>query len=310
MRVCYCEGYFVPLPDKHPFPMGKFPSLQQILLREGLIEPSDIQVPNEAAWQDLRLVHSEEYLRKLAAGSLERSEERRLGLPWSEALVTRSRLAVGGTLLAARMALEDGIAANLAGGTHHAFPGFGEGFCVLNDIAVSISVLKREKAVERALVVDLDVHQGNGTAVCCQADDAVYTFSMHGEKNFPFVKERSSRDVELADGLDDAGYLQILSGHLPAVLDEARADIVFYLAGVDIVHGDRYGRLQLTRAGLRARDLMVLEKVRASGAALVLLLSGGYAPTPEETADLHAEVHRAAWEIYGTRGKGNNGSGK
>ncbi len=299
MRVCYCDGYFVPLPDKHPFPMGKFPALQQILLREGLLKSVDIYEPSEASWHDLRLVHSEDYLQKLAGGSVDRREERRLGLPWSAALVTRSRLAVGGTLLAARMALTDGVAANLAGGTHHAFPDYGEGFCVLNDIAVSIAVLKSEGMVERALVVDLDVHQGNGTAACCAADESVYTFSMHGEKNFPFIKERSSRDVGLADGLHDAEYLQVLSENLSEVLDEARADIVFYLAGVDLVCGDRYGRLDLSRAGLRARDSMVLKQVKATGGALVLLLAGGYAPTPEKTADLHAEAHRAAREIYG-----------
>ena len=299
MRVCYCEGYFVPLPDKHPFPMGKFPALQQILLREGLIAQADIHQPAAAAWEDLRLVHSEQYLDKLARGTLDRREQRRLGLPWSQALVQRSRLAVGGTLQTARMALVDGVAANLAGGTHHAFPDYGEGFCVLNDIAVAIAVLKREGAIERALVIDLDVHQGNGTAACCAADDAVYTFSMHGEKNFPFVKERSSRDVGLEDGLDDAGYTDLLDRHLPEVIAIAQADIVLYLAGVDTVQGDRYGRLGLSRAGLRMRDRMVLEQVRATGAALVLLLSGGYASTPEETADLHAEVHRIARGIYG-----------
>ena len=300
MRVSYCEDYFVPLPDKHPFPMGKFPALQQILLGEGLIESTDIYTPDAANWRDLHLVHSAAYLHKLAEGTLEKREERRLGLPWSEALVRRSRLAVGGTLQAARMALQDGIAANLAGGTHHAFPNYGEGFCVLNDVAVSIAGLKREKKVERALVIDLDVHQGNGTAACCAADEAIYTFSMHGEKNFPFVKECSSRDVGLIDGLDDEGYLALLAEHLPAVLREARADIIFYLAGVDPVVGDRYGRLQLTRTGIAARDRMVLEQARAAGTTLVLLLSGGYAPTPEETADLHAQAHRVARAIYPT----------
>ena len=303
MRVSYCEGYYVPLPDQHPFPMGKFPALRHILLHEGLIQDKDIVAPEQVAWNDLSLVHTEDYLDKLARGGLSRKEERRLGLPWSEALVRRSRLAVGGTLQAARMALGDGIAANLAGGTHHAFPGFGEGFCVLNDVAVSIAVLQREEAIGRALVIDLDVHQGNGTAAACQGDEAVYTFSMHGEKNFPFLKERSSLDVGLGDGLGDTEYTEILAAQLPQVLEAARADIVFYLAGVDPVAGDRYGRIALSRAGLRARDRMVLERVKATGAALVLLLSGGYAPTPEETADLHAEVHRVAHEVYGTNGQ-------
>ena len=300
MRVSYCEGYYVSLPEQHPFPMGKFPALRDILLREGLIQEKDMVGPEQAAWDDLRLIHSEDYLDKLARGGLSRKEERRLGLPWSAALVRRSRLAVGGTLQAARMALEDAIAANLAGGTHHAFPGFGEGFCVLNDVAVTIAVLRREEVIERALVIDLDVHQGNGTAAACQGEEAVYTFSMHGEKNFPFVKECSSLDVGLGDGLTDGKYAEILAAHLPQVLEAARADIVFYLAGVDPVVGDRYGRLALSRSGLRARERMVLEQVKATGAALVLLLSGGYAPTPQQTADLHAEVHRVARELYGT----------
>ena len=302
MRVSYCEGYCVPLPEQHPFPMGKFSALQHILLREGLIQDKDIVVPEQATWDDLRLVHTRDYLHKLAQGGLSRKEERRLGLPWSEALVRRSRLAVGGTLQAARMALKDSISANLAGGTHHAFPSFGEGFCVLNDVAVAIAVLRREEVIERALVIDLDVHQGNGTAVACQDEEAVYTFSMHGEKNFPFVKERSSLDVGLDDGLTDGEYVEIMAAHLPKVLEAAQADIVFYLAGVDLVAGDRYGRLALSRAGLRARDRMVLERVKATGAALVLLLSGGYAPTPQDTADLHAEAHRVAREVYGSNG--------
>ena len=171
---------------------------------------------------------------------------------------------------------------------------------MLNDVAVTIAVLRREEVIERALVIDLDVHQGNGTAAACQGEEAVYTFSMHGEKNFPFVKECSSLDVGLGDGLTDGEYAEILAAHLPQVLEAARADIVFYLAGVDPVVGDRYGRLALSRSGLRARERMVLEQVKATGAALVLLLSGGYAPTPQQTADLHAEVHRVARELYGT----------
>lgn len=221
-----------------------------------------------------------------------------MGLPWSEALLRRSRLAVQGTLAAARMALEDGIAANLAGGTHHAFPGHGEGFCVFNDMAVAIRTLVAEGAIERGVVIDLDVHQGNGTAAALAGDPAAYTFSMHGAKNYPFVKEKSSRDVELDDGTDDDQYAERLAEHLPQVLDEARADIAFYLAGVDVVQGDRYGRLALSRAGLRAREQAVLEMLAAKGTPLVLLMSGGYAPTAEQTADLHAEVHRAARAIY------------
>jgi len=282
--------------------MGKFPALKQILLREGLIEPGDVVGVEEASWQDLRRVHTDVYLEKLRCGSLTRREERRMGLPWSQALVRRSRLAVQGTLTAARLALADGIAANLAGGTHHAFPDHAEGFCVLNDMAVSIRALAAAGKIRRALVIDLDVHQGNGTAAAFARDDTAYTFSMHGAKNYPFVKECSSRDVELADGMGEVEYMQLLLEHLPQVLDEASADIVFYLAGVDVVAGDRYGRLGLSRAGLRSRDVAVLEAVKVRGIPLVLLMSGGYAPTAEQTADLHAEVHRAAHAVYAPLG--------
>lgn len=298
MRVSFSPAYVVELPANHPFPMGKFAALQRILLAEGLLLPEHICEPTEAAWDDLLRVHEAPYLDKLRRGDLERREERRMGLPWSEALLRRSRLAVQGTLAAARMALEDGIAANLAGGTHHAFPGHGEGFCVFNDMAVAIRTLVAEGAIERGVVIDLDVHQGNGTAAALAGDPNAYTFSMHGAKNYPFVKEHSSRDVALEDGTDDAQYARLLAEHLPQVLDEAGADIAFYLAGVDVVKGDRYGRLALSREGLRARERAVLQALAARGTPLVLLMSGGYAPTVDQTADLHAEVHRAARQIY------------
>lgn len=299
MRVSYTPDYFVELPPQHPFPMGKFPALYRILLAEGLLRRIEVFEPYEAAWEDVRLAHTAEYATRLEAGQLGRTAERKMGLPWSRALVRRSRLAVQGTLQAARMALEDGIAANLAGGTHHAFAGHGEGFCVLNDVAVAIRVLAREGRIGRALVVDLDVHQGNGTAAIFAADEGAYTFSVHGEKNYPFPKMNSSRDVGLPDRTDDLAYMEALETHLPEVLAQARADLVFYLAGVDPVEGDRYGRLALSRKGLQARDRIVLESVRVCGIPLVLLMSGGYAPTPEATAELHATVHREAWRLFG-----------
>ncbi|ARA93033.1 histone deacetylase [Rhodothermaceae bacterium RA] len=298
MRVSYTDGYFVPLPPRHPFPMGKFPALHRLLLEEGLIRPGDVVAPREADWADLLLVHTPEYLSKLAGGRLSRQEERRMGLPWSERLVVRSRLAVQGTINAALMALEDGRAANLAGGTHHAMPGHGEGFCVLNDVAVAIRVLERARWLRRALVVDLDVHQGNGTAAIFADDETAFTFSMHGAKNYPFHKPPSSLDVGLPDGTTDDAYLDALARHLPEAIARARADLVFYLAGIDVLAGDRFGRLALTRAGLYERDRYVLETLARSGLPVVLLLSGGYAPTPEQTADLHAIAHRAAAVVF------------
>lgn len=294
MRVSFIAGYAIPLPPSHPFPIDKFRALHAILSAEGLINEADVTHPDLCPWDVLRLVHTEEYLRKLATGTFTRQEERKLGLPWSEALVKRSRYSAQGTINAARMALEDGIAANLAGGTHHAFPDHGEGFCVLNDVAIAIRYLQASGQIERALIMDLDVHQGNGNAAIFRGDPAVYTFSMHGERNYPWRRPPSTRDVDLPDGTDDDSYLRALDAHLPYVLDEARPDLVFYLHGVDPAKGDRFGRLALTREGLHRRDRAVLQAVKRRGVPLTLVLSGGYARTPWETADLHAIAHREA----------------
>jgi len=298
MRVSYTAGYYVELPPGHPFPMGKFPALHGILRREGLVGDGDVVAPEPAPWADLALVHTSEYLEALEAGALGRRAERTVGLPWSAQLVQRSRLAVGGTVQAARLALEDGVAANLAGGTHHAFPGHGEGFCVLNDVAVAVRLLAGEGGIKRALVIDLDVHQGNGTAAALAGSAAGYTFSMHGERNFPFRKERSDLDVGLADGTADGAYLEALDRYLPVALRQAGPDLAFYLAGVDPLAGDRYGRLALSRAGLEERDRRVLSHLRQRGLPAVLLMSGGYAATPAATADLHATAHRVAAALY------------
>ncbi|GAB5521566.1 MAG: histone deacetylase [Rhodothermales bacterium] len=299
MRVSYCEGYFVPLPPRHPFPMGKFPALHRMLLDEGLLTPDEVVEPREADWADLLLVHTPEYLTKLANGTQTKLEERRMGLPWSPELVVRSRRAVQGTINAALMALEDGIAANLAGGTHHAMPNHAEGFCVLNDVAVATRMLQRARWINRALIIDLDVHQGNGSAFFFADRPNVFTFSMHGAKNFPFHKPPSTLDIGLPDGTDDDAYLAALRTHLPRVIEQANADLVFYLAGIDVRAGDRFGRLALSREGLHRRDRYVLERVHTARIPLTLLLSGGYAPTPEATADLHAIAHREARHVYG-----------
>ena len=303
MRVSYTGGNVISLPEHHPFPIGKFSALHRILLEEELVRPEEVFAAGEASWDDLSLVHTRAYLSKLERGTLTAKEQRRIGLPWSELLVHRARVSVQGTINAARMALEDGIAANLGGGTHHAFPDHGEGYCVLNDVAVAIRVLMRQGRVGRVLVIDLDVHQGNGTAAIFEEEDAVYTFSMHGERNYPFHRARSSRDVDVPDGATDEVYLGLLGEHLPAAFEAARPDFIFYLAGVDPVGGDRFGRLNLSREGLRIRERAVLEAIRQSGCPATLLLAGGYAATPDLTADLHAIAHREAARVFGTDGR-------
>ncbi len=301
MRCCFHDDYEIPLPQGHPFPMRKFSALREILLAEGVIRADELVEPTEIDWHDLRMVHDEAYLVALRDGGLTRAEERRLGLPWSPALVRRSRLAAQGTVIAAWNALEDGVAANLAGGTHHACPDHGEGFCVLNDVGVAIRTLQREEEIERALIVDLDVHHGNGNALCFADDPTVFTFSMHGARNFPMRKPPSDFDVPLADHVGDVEYLDRLATSLPRAIERANADLVFLLSGVDVVVGDRYGRLALTRDGLRRRERLAQTTLRDAGLPVVLVLSGGYAATPQLTADLHAESHRAAMEVFQNR---------
>jgi len=297
MRCAYHRDYFVTLPASHPFPMAKYPLLLERLLAEGLVAPPDLIEPGEATLDDLRLVHTGDYLAQLAAGSLDAAAVRRIGVPWSAALWRRSRLAVQGTLEAALAALDDGLAANLAGGTHHAFADHGEGFCVLNDVGVATRVLQRDGRLRRALVVDLDVHQGNGTAAIFEGDPDVFTFSMHGERNYPLQKMRSTLDVGLEDGLGDEGYLDLLRRHLGTILGGFAPELVFYLAGVDPARGDRYGRLALSDEGLARRERHVLETCRARGLPVVLTIAGGYAPTPQRTAELHAIAFREARRI-------------
>jgi acetoin utilization deacetylase AcuC-like enzyme len=294
MRLSFHRDYFVELPASHPFPMAKYPLLHRLLVDEGLLEPRATIEPVEAAVADLLLVHTADYLDKLAANRLAAAEVRKLGVPWSSVLWRRSRLATQGTLDAARAALDDGLAGNLAGGTHHAFPSHGEGFCVLNDVAVAIRVLQREGRIRTALVVDLDVHQGNGTAAIFTNDPSVFTFSMHGERNYPLQKMRSTLDVGLDDGVGDEEYLAALATHLPAILGSFAPDIVFYLAGVDPAQGDRYGRLRLSDAGIARRDRYVLDACLSRALPTVITIAGGYAPTAERTAHLHAIVFREA----------------
>lgn len=273
--------------------MSKYTLVHRYLLERGIARAADVIAPEEVSFADLERVHTAEYLDALREDRLDEMARRRLGVPWSERMLRRSRLAVQGTLDAARIALGLGICGNLAGGTHHAFAERGEGFCVLNDVAVAIRALQAEGRIRRAVIIDLDVHQGNGTAAIFQDDPDVYTFSMHGERNYPARKMRSTLDVGLPDGTGDDVYLTVLAANLPQVLRDARADIAFYLAGVDVAAGDRYGRFALTDTGLREREVQVLHAVRAAGLPLTIVLAGGYAATAERTAELHTLVFDA-----------------
>jgi acetoin utilization deacetylase AcuC-like enzyme len=304
-KVFYTPRYYADIGEGHVFPIRKFELVRDRLLGEGTLAPSEIIEPQPAPLADVLLVHTEDYVTRLRAGALTARELRRLGLPWSKALVRRSFLATGGTIRAARAALADGIASNLAGGTHHAFPERGEGFCVLNDVAVAIRALRRDQLIERVAVVDLDVHQGNGTATIFEGDAAVFTFSIHGAKNYPVFKARSTLDVELPDATGDEEYMRALVEHLPRVL-AVRPDIVFYLAGADPYAGDKLGRLSLSIAGLRARDEFVLAECRARGVPVATVMSGGYAADINDTVEIHCNTIRAAKAVGAARSVGRN----
>lgn len=294
MHVWSSAKYTFPLPSGHRFPIAKYALLRQRVIDEEIVPADHVHDPNPAARDDLLLVHTADYLDRFTSGGLTRDEERRLGFPWSQALVERSYRAAGGTLAAAIRALDDGVAMNLAGGTHHAFPSHGEGFCVFNDVAVAVRVLQRDGRIERAAIVDLDVHQGNGTNAVFAGDGRVFTFSMHGRKNYPFHKVPGSLDVELDDRTGDDEYLESLANVLPRVLNEARPDVVVYLAGADPYVGDRLGRLALSFDGLARRDAFVLDQCREVGLPVVVTIAGGYAEPIEHTVAIHAATARIA----------------
>lgn len=297
MRICYSDRYMVPLAPTHPFPMPKYRLVRDQLLAEGAITHWHLIEPSPALSEDILLVHTEDYWRRCLRGELTSLEVRRIGFPWTEGLLRRSRAAVQGTILAARQALRDGVASNLAGGTHHAFPDHGEGYCVFNDIAVATRVLQRDGAARRIAVIDCDVHQGNGTAAIFRNDPTVFTFSIHGQKNFPARKEQSTLDINLPDGVGDEEYLAILAEHVPAILNEFQPDFVFYQAGVDPYKDDRLGKLKLTLEGLKRRDAFVIGACRERGLSIVTTMGGGYAKRIEDTVEAHANTVRVALRL-------------
>jgi acetoin utilization deacetylase AcuC-like enzyme len=297
-KLFYSPYYYADIGEGHVFPIRKFELVKDVLLNEGTIKPYEIIAPEPAEIEDLQLVHTEDYISRLVSGNLTAKEVRKLGLPWSESLVRRSFHAISGTINAAKFALEDGVSSNLAGGTHHAFPDRGEGFCVLNDVAVSIKLLQKHSLAKKFLIVDCDVHQGNGTAFIFKNDESVFTFSMHGAKNYPLHKETSSLDIELPDKTGDNEFLETLTEALPRIFTH-NPDIIFYLGGADPFEKDKLGRLSLTIAGLRRRDEIVLEFAKEKGVPIVTTMSGGYAENIEDTVEIHANTIRAVKKVFG-----------
>jgi acetoin utilization deacetylase AcuC-like enzyme len=294
--LVYHPDYVTPLPAGHRFPMAKFGILHDLLVAEGVV--GQVYQPTIPTIDWIELVHTAPYVQSYRDGSIDPKAMRRIGLPWSPQLVQRTHIALGGTTLAARLALEFGLAGNAAGGTHHAFPAYGSGFCIFNDLAMAAKVLQQEGLVRRVLIVDLDVHQGDGTAAIFQNDPNVFTFSMHCGINFPNTKQRSDLDVPLPEGMEDQEYLQTLAQHLPNLLATFRPDLVLYDAGVDPHISDRLGKLALTDQGLFCRDMQVLSTCVGAGYPVAYVIGGGYAADLDSLVYRHSLVFRAANEVY------------
>ncbi len=295
MKVFYSDHFVLPLPEGHRFPMSKYSMLRERVAQDGICGPGELRTPRAVTEAEILRAHDPQYLKRVVEGDLTKKEVRRIGFPWSKRMVERSRRASGGTVGACLAALEEGFAANLAGGTHHAFSDRGEGYCVFNDSAIAARAVQAPGLVERVVVIDTDVHQGNGTAEILRGDPTVFTFSIHGAKNFPFHKEESDLDAPLADGTGDTEFLAALERGLEAALDAADAGLAIYLAGADPFEGDRLGRLCVTKPGLAERDRLVLETCRDRGIPVAVTMAGGYAHRVEDTVDVHLQsIRRAA----------------
>ncbi len=297
MKIFYTDHFVLPTPPGHRFPMSKYAKLRA---RVADIAPTLLHEPSAATDAELVLAHDSDYVRRMCAGEMTEKEIRTIGFPWSAAMVERSRRSSGATLAAARHAITHRTCGvNLAGGTHHAFADHGEGFCVFNDSAITARAMQREFGIARVLIVDLDVHQGNGTAAILRGDDSIFTFSMHGEKNYPVRKEHSDLDIELPDGCDDATYLAKLRETLPALLSRVNPALVLYLAGADPYAHDRLGRLGLSIEGLRVRDAFVMNTVRDAGLPMTVAMAGGYAENVDEIVEIHFNTVLTALRLFG-----------
>jgi len=297
-KVIYHPGYDLHL-GAHVFPSQKYRLIQEALVREGIAEPSDFLAPEPATDEDVLRVHTAAWTHDLKSGQLTMPELMRLEIPWSHEMVQAVWLAAGGSILAGLRALADGYAANLAGGLHHAFPGHGEGFCAIHDVAIAIRRLQSDGAIRKAMVVDTDVHHGNGTAAIFANDDSVFTLSIHQLNNYPVPKPPSNIDIDLADGVGDDDYLAILEKHLMLALDEFHADLIFYVAGADPYREDQLGGLSLTIEGLKRRDRLVIEHARRRKIPLASAPAGGYARRVEDTVKIHVNTIVAAKELMG-----------
>ncbi|WP_258105795.1 histone deacetylase [Marinoscillum sp. MHG1-6] len=298
LKIAWSKEYNHPLPPGHRFPMEKYDLLPEQLLHEGTIEESNLFAPGMPTEEVLLSVHKQHYLQKLHQLDFTRQEERKSGFPISKELVIREQVIIAGTIEAALFALQYGVAMNIAGGTHHAYSDRAEGFCLLNDQAIAAQYLLDYDLAKQILIIDLDVHQGNGTAEIFESESNVFTFSMHGEKNYPMKKERSDLDVPLPDGTGDLEYLKLLDQHLNKLMDTVQPDFIFFQSGVDVLASDKLGRLGLTISGCKERDRKVLNIAKSNNIPLVASMGGGYSQDIRQILEAHANTYRLAQEIF------------
>ena len=297
MKLFYIDTFDFPLPEGHRFPLNKYYLLRKRIIREGLVKHDELIVPHAATDEELAKAHDQDYINRIKKGSLTAQEIRRIGFPWSAQLVERSRRSCGATVEACREALRDGVAVHLAGGTHHAFHNYGEGYCLFNDSVVASRVLQSEGLAERIIILDCDVHKGNGTASILADDHSIFTFSIHGKKNFPFDNEKSDLDIPLEDNTGDESYLKALAHGLSHALKKVvKPDLALYLAGADPYTTDRFGRLDLTKEGLLARDKIVFQSCRTEAIPIAITMAGGYAQNVDDTVDIHFQTVKTALE--------------
>jgi acetoin utilization deacetylase AcuC-like enzyme len=296
VKLFYTDHFVLPLPAGHRFPMQKYALLRQRVVESGLFRPEDLCVPHAATGEEILRAHDAGYLHRVCTGTLSEAEQRRIGFPWSPGMVERSRRSSGATIEACRTALAEGVGVNLAGGTHHAFRDAGEGYCVFNDSAIAARAMQAEGRARRVVVLDCDVHQGNGTAAILRDDPTIFTFSIHGAKNFPLRKEESDLDIELPDGTEDAAYLEALERGVQLTLERARADLAIYLAGADPYREDRLGRMKLSKEGLAQCDRTVFRYCQGWGLPVAVTMAGGYARNVSDIVDIHFQTVRLARE--------------
>jgi acetoin utilization deacetylase AcuC-like enzyme len=301
MKIFHSDQYVFPLPQGHRFPLQKYALLREAVVTAGLVSPEYLVVPEPASDEQILRAHDKGYVQRVKGGHLTPNEVRRIGLPWSPQLVERALRAVGGTIGACRAALRDGIAINLSGGTHHAFRDHGQGYCLFNDSVIAARAVQAENRVERVVVLDCDVHQGNGTAAIAADDPTIFTFSIHNEQNFPLHKVQSDLDIGLEDGTEDRAYLDALEAGLACALERAEAGLAIYLAGADPYEGDLLGRLALSKGGLAERDRLVLTRCREANIPVVTVMAGGYGRSVQDTVDIHLQTVRIAAEMAATR---------